>query len=1655
MSNEERAVSLRGKVRQATKDKLDPVLVKGEPYWEWEHKEILKFIEAGDDDKTIKNKIKKKRNYYSKQDVKKEKAKVAKKISKIEDPAAKAAEKAKISTKSKQEAADEIEKARLEWMGELENIEHWENPPAVAGMKKVVLFDPKQIIMTNVPAAAGKQDRTGIAWSNSGLRGGGGSKFSMGAGVNAYRLSAGDISHSAGRALAPNEGQMEEYKRKSRGLSEYGGERYDKFSGNSGASRTLDDMYYGTDQKFGFRHSNMGPPIHFPVPKPDPKKPETWEPPTSDFKERKYKVGVGQGLLKNPEEEDKTIKITKKLKIGHELNTIFNDLKSTEDKPQIIRRLAAMRDFQGASEEAIAEALEGKWAELEEGIIGDYNVFGGGNFDTNPEIIIKNVEVKQGNPFEWQTYEANDQGEDLETANWHQYSPLLKGLGGMPIYEYGYAEQGRQIRSGYGGYGYQGRAEYEWEIHKEDNGTRKPVRRIANIITELGEESEQYKYLMSDWKKWRERWDMEESMLIKRDNTTGNRWHSDVQSWSNRQGGMRGGSRVISDMLHSREDDRRTRYDKHLLWADKEKIINEAKDEGNWTALSDPKSNKRYPEEEDEDPHHLFTIGSDPETTAPWKGMRLLNPFYIVIYTGLGLAYIKNKNSLQYFGKLPYVATEFGQVNFKYSEVMGWQDFVRDVELADTDRSRPNEETGADDGRMGLGTIITGKPELETIEWERPVEEEEGERINRDKYVYANDLLNLYSNFKHDGYTMGSGNGPWSVFAQFWNGGFKLWGSRKYKTDGTKNYHFREFQLGINNIVLDADPYNLIHTGAKKRGEKDPDEFESEQMSRVVAVVEQYQKLKDIYKQNSTPDQILSGEKFSALEENWKHASPKILKNWNMWGTHPLEKYRSMPTDWVGYRPHEPRHYDSWETPVPLVMIEGGFFRVGTIGDDYYAYPILFDDDIYIDWNRSEDRAEQRNSPDDEGKLYSRPVKREKKPWDLYKPEVYYEYKDGEEGDRGIKRTRLLFDKTDGVQMGRHDDPVSRQYAEKLNDEHMEEEDEPIEPRDRMDLLDNPKSKDWAGGKNGIGNELDRMGASMIGKSVGSYSSQNQSTIRGIDIDQLIEAAEGGWENGDWGRGNMFINFEPQQHGHSSMPEENKIYHYFDNQKIKTGPHRRDRTFEFNSPAHYLIRFVKRELSEEEQMDPWEQYFKTRKEHLEKIGVPFDIYEKPVFKIKPQYIEKLNRQRAPLPFWTTLEAMIQFPEGSVQQDHPWDQWASIGRHWVLKDSKTEDLLPNQIAWIKQLKLEKVNEDTYLWVNGGNSGALSRWANYHRGADETYLKGHQKRGADEELKKPYHEMDKHNFRGFAQYMVHQWGFYNDYLYDEMFGGSIKDWLNGGTSEALKRTFTCDFPYITGRPEFQCLVSGFIIPPKYKRGMLGHGGINWEYNDEGPIIGMVKDINKLNQIMGGDINTLNIEDIYWGRHMNPLGLHPMIHRAFDEGDMEMPILTDPYDRNEVVECLTDPVYNQSGLVVQTAEELNEHFGKYQLEEGEEPQWEIVGGQEGSGPAQRNEIWVRSPFSASPFMYSKEAFARLADNPNPEHGQVVNWRNKKKPYQLHVKQYDKMYKHGFVKEKDSGRDNQPPLNPVRLPYHFVASGGDLTQMPYEKSAKEHFSV
>ena len=1600
MDNNERALLLRGKVRQATKDKLNPVSVKGEPYWDWEHKEILKFIEAGDSDKQIKDKIKKKRNYYSKQDVKKEKAKVAKQVSKIEDPVEKAAEKAKISIKTKQEAGAEIEQARLEWMSELEKIEYWNNPPSVAGMKKVVLFDPKQLILTSVPADAGKQDRTGLAQGTGGLRGGGGDKFADGVGTrhDEYRISQGAISHSAGRALNPDPALMRGYHKDME--FRYRGHRFDREASTS--FREKADYDYGAGAKFGYKHSTKGALIHFPVPKPDPKRPETWEPPTSDYKKRTYVSGVGKGLFKNPDSEDKVIEQDKTIKIGEDLASYLATNDNFDERDKLIDFLARRNNL---GRDLIDAAVNPAFLEKlsNEVISPQLNLFGPSAFDTNPSLIVSNVPMRQANPFEWQEYKMNDQGEDLENAEWEKYSPLDKAIGGMPIYEYAFAEQGRRIGGSYGGWGNSGRTLYEWEIHKEDNGTRKKVRRVTDTVQEMDEGSQQFKYLMADWNKWRMRWDMEEkgaAMEI-------NRYHGSTQINRTSLNPFIMGDRRMDGNYH--------------LWADKDKIVELAKDETNWSQLSDPKNGTRYPEEIDEDPHHLYTIGTG-DTTAPWKGTRLLNPFYIVIYTGLGLAYIKNKNTLQYFGKLPYVATEYGTVNFKYSETMGWQDFVRDV--------------------TGSGVFMTN-PELEEVEWEKTNpyhqyrDEDEGMRLNRDKYYYINDLLNLYSNYKHDGYSLGSGNGPWSIMPQFWGASFKMWGPKMGEEKDVGN--FRQFQLGINSIVLDADPYNTIHSGSKK------DSFENQinqiNQSKVVAVVEQYLKLKDLYKQNCEPIEVLNGTKFSGLDDNWAIASPQILKNWNMWGTHPLEKYRNIAVDWAGYRPQERITYDNnAERVMPLICIEGGFFRVGTIGTDYYAYPILFDEDMYLNWDQSEDQARRLAEVNDAGQVQGRPVNNTKRDlWKEWKPIVYFEYKNGEEGDRGIKRTRLLFDRKDGVQMGRSKDPVSIEEMKRLKEEYEDENDEKLEPNDRMDLLNNPKSDAFSLGDSG----QDRLGAKMIGKT--DRSMVMESTIANLNIYKLISSIED--DEPDWSRAtSSMTTFD-----YSGKPVEGKIYHIFVNQRFEeydTG-HLKEL---YNSPAHYLVKFEKRPM-EDQPADEWDNYFKTRNEYLTGRGVDLELYDQPAFKIPDNLITQLNKQRAPLPFWTTLETMTQFPDGAIQQDHPWDQWASIGKHWVLADKNISDLLPNQVAWLNASFLEVANKKTRDWVAGGQSGSLSNWTNFHKlHKEENWT------NVDPLSKKPLVSTEWMPEGGtqinYANYLSLQWGFSNDWLLQEMFGGTLKNWLNGGElgfdgrtgTGAIKRTLYVDIPYVTGRPEFQVLVSGFIIPPKYDTGRLGigmAGQFDADSGDhEGPVIGMVKDIKLLNSVMGGELNQLKIDDIVWGHHMNTLGIHPLILMGLGEGDDEFHMLSDPYDRNEVIKSLVEEdAYRQTGLTIQSKEQVNESFAQFQIPEEDEPVWKIVN----LDGFNQGKIVIRHGNKVAQG-FTHEQFKKWANNENPEVGQVVDFKNKKTPYQLHTRDYDNRYKYGF-------KIDEQPLNPVRLGAHFIAQQGDLTVMPYSQSASAHY--
>ena len=63
------------KPQKKTSAKLDGKKAKGVDYWDWEQSEAEKFAESGDDKATIKKKIKKKRDYYGKQEAKQVEAK--------------------------------------------------------------------------------------------------------------------------------------------------------------------------------------------------------------------------------------------------------------------------------------------------------------------------------------------------------------------------------------------------------------------------------------------------------------------------------------------------------------------------------------------------------------------------------------------------------------------------------------------------------------------------------------------------------------------------------------------------------------------------------------------------------------------------------------------------------------------------------------------------------------------------------------------------------------------------------------------------------------------------------------------------------------------------------------------------------------------------------------------------------------------------------------------------------------------------------------------------------------------------------------------------------------------------------------------------------------------------------------------------------------------------------------------------------------------------------------------------------------------------------------------------------------------------------------------------------------------------------------------
>ena len=1578
MDNNERALLLRGKVRQATKDKLNPVSVKGEPYWDWEHKEILKFIEAGDTDKQIKDKIKKKRNYYSKQDVKKSQAKQAKKIAKIEDPAEKAVEKAKISRKSKDEAGEAIEKSRLEWMGKLEDIEYWNNPPPVAGMKKVVVFDPNKMIMTSVPANMGKQDKTGIASSHGGLRGygRGDQKF----GDAPVSMSAGERSHSAGRALPVSQMLKDEYHEPDtvHGLHAYKGYAYDsqkKSDRRLGDSmrQNVDEHSYGTALKFGYRHSSAGAPIHFPVQKPDPKDPETWMPETSQLKTRNYKVGVGTGILRNPESENKTVRYDKKIKIGNDLYRYLDRFPEKDgdllDRDAVIDHIVSSNE--GVNREGVAQALSTKWGSLDEKVMDGFILFGNEYMDENPEITVKDQDMPTANPFEWQEYELGEDGGDLEEEEWHRYSPLLPEVGGMPIFEYKYADQERVYRNR--------RNEYNWTLQEEDGIGRKPVRRIMNVLNELDSKSQQYQFALKEWKTWQTRWDIEEEGIFK---------HTKSAHSSHQHSG-----RDTFDVIHSGKP-------VYHLWADSKELTELSKQEDKWNDLSNPRSTTRYPEEIDEDPHHLFSLG-DGDTTAPWKGMRLLNPFYIVIYTGLGLCYIKNETSLQYFGKLPYVATEFGHVNFKYAETMGPFDFVRDIDQA---------------GMFG------GTPELEEQEWSEDLHDyenatESGMGVDTERYTFANDILNLYSKYRigevgGKRIQVASGNGPWSIFPQFWGGEWKMWGDLESTQRSKEAGGLRHFEIGLNNIIKDADPYNTIHSGPiqQEKGKIWRKDYKNAEFSRIIQTIEQFIKLKTIYKQNATPEQILSGERSSELEKDISADGAKILKNWNLWNVHPLQRYKRMPMDWIGYRPFS---FQDWEYGekhiVPLLCVEGGFFRVGTIDDDYYLYPILMTlDDLSPMYQQRED--------------YHKKVSLQEQ----YTVEKYAEYKDGDEGNRGIKRARLLFDKTDGKQIGTHQRPHTVAGAEE------KEEDGDMEPYDRAEHWGNPLSKDW------------KEGAPETSGNVGGTNSAAQyrlSTIRGINWDDVDE-------NGRW-RKRAGSGAITTVDGNTII--EGKIYMSVVEQKLKVGREEGSYQSRYSSPETHLYRFKKIEgvlTGEAAAKEKHEAFIKKYHDDFIEVVGDVDLYKKPVWKIPKELVKQLSEQRSPLPFWTTYESMIEKPAGG-QGDHPYDQWASIAKHWVLKDKQIKDLLPNQIAWIYEKRkqvadgkriptLEVVNEDTRLWINGGVAGHLSRQSDFNITRNKRYEEG---MGVERNTGKPimYDKGTYFRHKGYFDYLINQWEAHHDSMREQLFEETLVPWLNGtgGDDGAIRRTVHVPFPWVKPNMEFQVVVSGFVIPPNYKNCALGV----WSHHhaeDYGPTVGMIKDLDVLDEVMSGRRKVLKISDIHWGHHMNLLGIHPLILTQYDEGDMERPILSDPYDRKEVIKYIEHDNYHVEGVQILTNEELNEEFGKHQ----KEPVPFKV------GKIDDTHIWIKSKHTVGMKRYKKEQFIKFAENPVV--GEEVNWRDQKTPYQLLATFYDERYSAGTHQLSNQSI----PFNPVRMPYHFVGSGGDLGKAPYKMSATQHFT-
>ena len=356
----------------------------------------------------------------------------------------------------------------------------------------------------------------------------------------------------------------------------------------------------------------------------------------------------------------------------------------------------------------------------------------------------------------------------------------------------------------------------------------------------------------------------------------------------------------------------------YMNWLGKDTYLEELKDQNNWSKYSDPESTFRFPDEIQEDPHHLYTIGHGDHTSAPCGGVRWLNPFYIVIYSKLGLCYIKNGDSLTYFGKLPYKASRGSILIPAYKDEYRRKDFVPDIDGQGL--FMENKTKRKSDDRPGAGMVHSSTDRVT------------GDENWTAKYMYANDILNLegYStigsgaNPEEGGFIhVGSGSGPWSVFPTFWDAGLKI--ADIHTIDKFKRLTKGNGTIGLNNILMRNDPYNVNYGSTEYFTKKSIDEMNISDdgidvINRVVRTINQFQKLKPLFVQNVDPSLILNGTISSELKSD---------TGYNIVRDHPLLNKMDLA-----------------EAVNPLVVVDGAFYlvegtdRLNAQGEyEYYIYP--------------------------------------------------------------------------------------------------------------------------------------------------------------------------------------------------------------------------------------------------------------------------------------------------------------------------------------------------------------------------------------------------------------------------------------------------------------------------------------------------------------------------------------------------------------------------------------------------------------------------------------------------------------------------------------------------------------------------------------------